>query len=238
MTGARQGNYIVFFPSYQYMAQVAEVFERLNDGEADCLMQTNGMREKEREEFLAEFEKKRERSLIAFCVMGGIFGEGIDLKNDRLIGTLIVGTGLPQLSDEREILKDYYDRREGDGFAYAYRYPGMNKVQQAAGRVIRTAEDVGVIALLDERFLNRENRDLFPREWEQYEICSLRNVEACVKRSGIKKMRNQTSGRSFKNSSVAEDVGRFGLILATRCLTGMGSLVFKIIRSLDSLVRQ
>lgn len=197
VTGARQGNYIVFFPSYQYMAQVAEVFERLNDGEADCLMQTNGMREKEREEFLAEFEKKRERSLIAFCVMGGIFGEGIDLKNDRLIGTLIVGTGLPQLSDEREILKDYYDRREGDGFAYAYRYPGMNKVQQAAGRVIRTAEDVGVIALLDERFLNRENRDLFPREWEQYEICSLRNVEACVKRFWDKKDEESDLGKKL-----------------------------------------
>ena len=151
----------------------------------------------EREEFLAEFEKKRERSLIAFCVMGGIFGEGIDLKNDRLIGTLIVGTGLPQLSDEREILKDYYDRREGDGFAYAYRYPGMNKVQQAAGRVIRTAEDVGVIALLDERFLNRENRDLFPREWEQYEICSLRNVEACVKRFWDKKDEESDLGKKL-----------------------------------------
>lgn len=180
VTAARRGNYIVFFPSYQYMDQVAEVFERLNEEEAECLMQTSGMREKEREEFLAEFEKQREKSLIAFCVMGGIFGEGIDLKNDRLIGTLVVGTGLPQLSDEREILKDYYDRREGDGFSYAYRYPGMNKVQQAAGRVIRTAEDVGVIALLDERFLNRDYRELFPREWEQYEVCSLRNVEKCV----------------------------------------------------------
>ena len=101
------------------------------------------------------------------------------------------------MSDEREILKDYYDRREGDGFAYAYRYPGMNKVQQAAGRVIRTAEDVGVIALLDERFLNRENRDLFPREWEQYEICSLRNVEACVKRFWDKKDEGSDLGKKL-----------------------------------------
>ncbi len=192
VTAARRGNYIVFFPSYQYMDQVAEVFEHLNEEEAECLMQTSGMREKEREEFLAEFEKKREKSLIAFCVMGGIFGEGIDLKNDRLIGTLVVGTGLPQLSNEREILKDYYDRREGDGFSYAYRYPGMNKVQQAAGRVIRTAEDVGVIALLDERFLNRDYRELFPREWEQYEVCSLRNVEKCMVHFWEEK--DQTSG--------------------------------------------
>lgn len=99
--------------------------------------------------------------------MGGIFGEGIDLKNDRLIGAIIVGTGLPQVSDEREILKNYYDERGLSGFDYAFRYPGMNKVLQAAGRVIRTSEDRGVILLLDERFLQREYGALFPREWER-----------------------------------------------------------------------
>ena len=93
--------------------------------------------------------------------MGGIFGEGIDLKNDRLIGAIIVGTGLPQVSDEREILKNYYDERGLSGFDYAFRYPGMNKVLQAAGRVIRTSEDRGVILLLDERFLQREYGALF-----------------------------------------------------------------------------
>lgn len=101
---------------------------------------------------MEEFEHERERTLVAFCVMGGIFGEGIDLKNDRLIGAIIVGTGLPQVSDEREILKNYYDERGLSGFDYAFRYPGMNKVLQAAGRVIRTSEDRGVILLLDERF--------------------------------------------------------------------------------------
>ena len=90
--------------------------------------------------------------MIAFCVMGGIFGEGIDLKKEQLIGAIIVGTGLPQISNEREILMDYYEKRMGEGFDYAYRYPGMNKVLQAAGRVIRTIDDVGVIELLDERF--------------------------------------------------------------------------------------
>ena len=109
--------------------------------------------------------------------MGGIFGEGIDLKNERLIGTIIVGTGLPQLSNEREILMGYYDKRLGAGFDYAYRYPGMNKVLQAGGRVIRTAEDVGVIVLLDERFLQSDYRGLFPREWESRRICNLKNVD-------------------------------------------------------------
>lgn len=98
--------------------------------------------------------------------MGGIFGEGIDLKNEQLIGAIVVGTGLPQISNEREILMGYFEKRLGAGFGYAYRYPGMNKVLQAAGRVIRTVEDVGVIELLDERFLQSEYRALFPREWE------------------------------------------------------------------------
>ena len=115
--------------------------------------------------------------MVAFCVMGGIFGEGIDLKNEQLIGAIIVGTGLPQVNNESEILKNYYDIRTGDGFNYAYRYPGMNKVLQAAGRVIRTMDDIGVIELLDERFLQSDYRNLFPREWEERNICSLETVE-------------------------------------------------------------
>ena len=109
--------------------------------------------------------------------MGGIFAEGIDLIGDSLIGALIVGTGIPQISYEREILKNYYDARGGNGFDYAYRFPGMNKVLQAAGRVIRTQEDEGVIMLLDERFLYREYQQLFPREWADYQVCDLGNVE-------------------------------------------------------------
>ena len=97
---------------------------------------------------------------MAFCVMGGIFGEGIDLKNDKLIGAIVVGTGLPQISNEREILKNFYDEKSGNGFDFAFRYPGMNKVLQAAGRVIRTTEDCGVILLLDERFLQSDYNSL------------------------------------------------------------------------------
>lgn len=180
---AKCGNYMVFFPSYKMLRQVYEEFEYINAGEMEVVIQEAGMKEAEREAFLEEFQKEREKSLVAFCVMGGIFGEGIDLKKEQLIGALIVGTGLPQISNEREILKNYYDRRSkdashsGEGFDYAYRYPGMNKVLQAAGRVIRTMDDVGVIELLDERFLQSDYRNLFPREWEQRDICTLENVE-------------------------------------------------------------
>ena len=105
--------------------------------------------------------------------MGGIFAEGIDLKKERLIGAVIVGTGLPQISAEREILRKYYDEKGGEGFDYAFRYPGMNKVMQAAGRVIRTLEDEGVILLLDQRFLQREYQQLFPREWRGFQVCQV-----------------------------------------------------------------
>lgn len=108
--------------------------------------------EEAREIFLETFEEAREDSLAGFCVMGGIFSEGIDLTRDRLIGAVIVGTGLPQVCNDREILRSYFDGRKLSGFDYAYLYPGMNKVLQSAGRVIRTEEDRGVILLLDERF--------------------------------------------------------------------------------------
>ncbi len=143
------------------------------------LRQQPGMTEAQREDFLREFEKEREGSLVAFCVMGGIFGEGIDLAGDRLVGAIVVGTGLPQIGDEREILRDYYDEHGADGFDYAYRFPGFVKVLQAAGRVIRTANDCGVILLLDERFLHSdEYTALFPREWEGYETCTLQTFQA------------------------------------------------------------
>ena len=126
--------------------------------------------------------EEEEHTLIGFCVLGGIFSEGIDLKNDSLIGAIIVGTGLPLVCDEREILKGYFDENGESGFDYAYRYPGMNKVLQAAGRVIRTVEDVGVIALLDERFLQFAYRRLFPREWETFDAVTVHTVARRVER--------------------------------------------------------
>lgn len=171
---ARKGNYLVFFPSYQMLDRV---YERCcSYEELLCVRQDSGMDETEREKFLEQFEEERDRSLAAFCVMGGIFSEGIDLANERLIGALVMGTGLPQVCREREILKEYFDRKGMDGFAYAYLYPGMNKVLQAAGRVIRTDEDRGVILLLDERFAGSAYKKLFPREWEQHDFCRVDSV--------------------------------------------------------------
>lgn len=159
------------------MEDVLEVYENeFSAGWVQCLTQKQGMNEREKEEFLEEFSRQ-DTTLVGFCVMGGIFSEGIDLTGDRLIGTILVGTGLPQTGTKREILKRYYDQKGENGFDHAYRYPGMNKVLQAAGRVIRTQEDEGVILLLDERFRNSEYRDLFPVEWSDLEICSLHTVE-------------------------------------------------------------
>ena len=173
----KKGNYMVFFPSYKLMQDVYDCYlekiesEILFEGEIPkVVLQTSGMKEKEREEFLAAFDNEEDETLVAFCVMGGIFGEGIDLSNDKLIGAIIVGTGLPQICNEREILKNYYDEESGSGFDYAFRYPGMNKVLQAAGRVIRTTEDEGVILLLDDRFLQRDYQMMYPREWEQRSV--------------------------------------------------------------------
>ena len=197
---SKKGNYMVFFPSYKMMQDVYDVFVRV-ERESDTrngvavsdeqniaeesleesltiIMQHSNMNEAEREEFLQAFEQEDGGTLVAFCVMGGIFGEGIDLKNDRLIGAVIVGTGLPQISNEREILKQYYDKQGLSGFDYAFRYPGINKVLQAAGRVIRTQEDCGIIVLLDERFLQSDYNALYPREWKNRIVGNVETIDA------------------------------------------------------------
>lgn len=173
----KKGNYMVFFPSYRLMEEVKEVYEtEFSVDWVRCISQTSGMNEQEKEEFLEEFSRQ-DGTLVGFCVMGGVFSEGIDLMGDRLIGAIVVGTGLPQIGTEREILKNYYDTRGENGFDYAYRYPGMNKVLQASGRVIRTQEDIGMILLLDERFRNTDYRPLFPVEWTDRKFCTIENVE-------------------------------------------------------------
>jgi len=180
----KSGNYMVFFPSYQMMDNVFELFctgtdcikeDFSSEGRGEgkgiaCIRQTPQMTEKEREQFLASFREKRQETLVGFCVLGGIFAEGIDLTGESLIGAIIVGTGLPQIGAERELLREYY------GFDYAYLYPGMNKVLQAAGRVIRTSEDCGIIALLDDRFLSGSYRPLFPREWADLKRVTVKTV--------------------------------------------------------------
>ena len=214
-TGQRHGNYMIFFPSYQFMKSVADIFERKYLGiepqeenavipaagkrsglfggapvfestqytqltlaglfpdhsvpaaDISCIRQRSSMNELQREQFLSMFQEPRsDRSLLGFCILGGIFSEGIDLRGDSLIGAMIVGTGLPQVSPERELLRKYFDWAGESGFDFAYRFPGMNKVLQAAGRVIRTADDVGAVGLLDERFVTPAYRHLFPLEWD------------------------------------------------------------------------
>jgi len=195
----RHGNYMVFCPSYSFMQKIHDAYqEYFASEEKECILQQDYMSEEGREEFLARFrgnenvniqenvlmeiEEEEDCSLIGFCVLGGIFSEGIDLKKDSLIGVMIVGTGLPQVCVEREILKRYFDENGANGFDYSYRYPGMNKVLQAAGRVIRTAEDVGIIALLDERFLQMSYRKMFPREWECFETVTMDTIAKRVER--------------------------------------------------------
>ncbi len=195
----KHGNYMVFCPSYALLEEIFAIYqENFNDNSTECIMQSDFMDEISREDFLKKFEGNldcdlqsdigmeieydEDRYLIAFCVLGGIFSEGIDLKHDSLIGAIIVGTGLPQVCYEREILKDYFDEQGEFGFDYAYRFPGMNKVLQAAGRVIRTADDIGTITLLDERFLQPSYLKLFPREWENFQIVDRSSVSKCVER--------------------------------------------------------
>ena len=203
----RHGNYMVFCPSYAFLHTVYEKYVENFGGEGrECIIQSEYMREADRESFLARFrrsgrvdlkaetvmrasvsmeieeEEEEDSILIGFCVLGGVFSEGIDLKNDDLIGAIIVGTGLPQVCFEREMLKDFFNEDGEDGFDYSYRYPGMNKVLQAAGRVIRTVEDVGIVALLDERFLQFAYKRMFPREWEHFSTVTVETVAKQVER--------------------------------------------------------
>ncbi|MBR5047987.1 MAG: hypothetical protein IKX76_07090 [Eubacterium sp.] len=178
----RKGNYMVFFPSYEMMQNTLDLSEEEGISRmAGILVQNPSMGEQEKEEFLARFRQGGEGSLVGFCVLGSIFSEGIDLLGDRLIGVLIVGTGLPGIGMERDIIQEYFDLHGKKGYDYAYRFPGMNKVLQAAGRVIRSAGDVGVITLLDERFLWRENQYLLPEDWDRYYEVNLKNYDLVLK---------------------------------------------------------
>ncbi len=178
----KSGNYMIFFPSYEMMEATFPIFEKSTLALfCDVIVQNSEMSEHEREEFLNEFREDREKSMIAFCVLGSIFAEGIDLTGERLTGVFIVGTGLPGLSYEREVISQYFDRTEEKGYDYAYRYPGIHKVLQAAGRVIRTADDVGMIVLMDDRFLWRENLNLLSDDWNQYYETNFSQYETILK---------------------------------------------------------
>ncbi len=162
--GKRTGNYIAFFPSYRYMQDVLHIYEEFSlDNE--IIVQKPGMNDTEREIFLEKFENHGSCTLVAFAVMGGIFGEGIDLAGERLSGVVIIGTGLPTVCPERELIMNHYNEKNGSGFDYAYTFPGLNRVLQAAGRVIRSEYDKGFVILIDKRFISYKYRDLYPEWW-------------------------------------------------------------------------
>lgn len=158
------GNYLLFFPSYAYLRLVLEEF-RADAPPLDILVQEAGMREQEREAFLARFETDTARTLVGFAVMGGVFGEGIDLVGTRLSGAAVVGVGLPGVCLERELIRAYFQERLEQGFEYAYMVPGLNRVLQAAGRVIRSETDQGVVLLIDQRYGSEAYRQLLPGHW-------------------------------------------------------------------------
>ncbi|PGS49957.1 ATP-dependent DNA helicase [Bacillus sp. AFS041924] len=161
----RKGNYLVFFPSYQYLIQSVELFQ-VKYSNINLIVQENGMTESEREEFLLHFDSLNEETLVGFAVLGGIFSEGIDLKGDRLNGVVVVGVGLPQICLERNILKDHFNSVGKNGYYYAYVFPGMNKVMQAGGRVIRSETDEGTLLLIDDRYKSALYKNLLPEEWK------------------------------------------------------------------------
>ena len=164
---AKRGNYIVYFPSYAYMEKVAEMFHKKYPN-VPLICQARGMSASEKDHFLDAFADDG-KLRIGFCVLGGSFSEGVDLPGGRLIGTVIVGTGLPGISNERNILRDHYESTRERGYDYAYVYPGMNRVFQAAGRVIRREKDRGVVVLIDDRYADPRTQGIFPDHWNHIE---------------------------------------------------------------------
>ncbi len=165
----KKGNYLVFFPSYEYLQMVYEIFKS-DCSESDHILQTPSMSESERDEFLQHFGQNNPKSLVGFAVMGGIFGEGIDLVGERLSGAVVVGVGLPGISLERELIREYFADTLKAGFEFAYQYPGINRVLQAAGRVIRSETDRGVVLLIDQRYATYRYRSLLLEQWDTTKV--------------------------------------------------------------------
>lgn len=163
------GNYFIYVPSYEYLSKIRPYLEEIND--ISLLVQERDMSESEKEQFLSIFVDNPTTTTVGLAITGGAFSEGIDLVSDRLIGVIIVGIGLPQICFERDLIREYYDFGEEKlGYNYAYRSPGINKVMQAIGRVIRSEEDKGFALLIDERYINRDYRDALKEEYGHYSL--------------------------------------------------------------------
>jgi len=169
----KKGNYLVFFPSYGYLSTVLPVFEKIGE-DLDVISQSPGMSEPEREEFIRGFAGNNIRTRVGFAVLGGVFGEGIDLVGDRLDGVVVVSVGMPPPTPERELIRSYFDKSHNTGWEFAYVFPGFNRVLQAVGRVIRTETDRGAALLIDRRFGSARYRSMFPTDWEPSRINSMR----------------------------------------------------------------
>lgn len=181
LVDAKEGNYLIFCPSYGYLIQIADAFKELAP-DVKVAVQTNQMTAEDRKAYLDAFREEKNGTLVGFAVLGGIFSEGIDLTEEQLIGVGIVSVGLPGLSIERKLLQNYFDEKNGHGFEYAYQLPGMNHVLQAAGRLIRTNKDRGNIVLMDQRFVTSRYTNLFPRHWSNYrKIYSVTALQKAVK---------------------------------------------------------
>ena len=161
----KHGNYIAYFPSYECLEGVLEIFSKKYP-KVETVAQSRGMDASEKERFLSAFRDDEGHLRVGFCVLGGAFSEGVDLPGSRLIGSIIFGVGIPALSNERNIIKEYFDNATGNGYEYAYTYPGMTRVLQAAGRVIRREGDRGVVVLVDDRYSEHKYRALFPKHWQ------------------------------------------------------------------------
>ncbi|MEK3797320.1 ATP-dependent DNA helicase [Peribacillus sp. FSL H8-0477] len=168
MLEGKTGNYLIYFPSYQYMNAVFTEFKAVFSD--DCMMQTSGMSEEERAAFLDAFQERDKGLFVGFAVLGGVFAEGINLIGNRLNGVFIIGVGMPQLGEERELMNKHFQRRGKNGFDYAYTYPGMNKVLQAGGRLIRSEQDYGMVILVDDRYLTAKYQGLLPEMWRDFTV--------------------------------------------------------------------
>ena len=167
VVSAKMGNYMVFLPSFDYMNKLKDKFsEKYPD--IKTIKQDGRMSELDREIYLDEFLPKPKKTMVSFNVISGLFSEGIDFKGEMLIGSIIVGVGLPMICLERNVIKDYFQKKNGYGFDFAYTFPGLNRVIQAAGRVIRTDDDKGIIMLIDDRFGEQKYKSLFPKEWAKH----------------------------------------------------------------------
>ncbi len=162
----KQGNYLIFVPSFQYLEQLKKMLRKYKASENEHLVyQDRNMTHKMKQDFLSHYENFGEHTLIGFAVLGSHFNEGIDLEGEKLSGVFVIGTGIPQISPERELMTQYYAEHFEGGRAFGYQYPGFNRVQQAIGRLIRSESDTGIAILIDDRYANPEWNTIFPNDW-------------------------------------------------------------------------